>query len=275
LKLSFSTNAFTKISLFEALDRIRDIGYEGAEIMADKPHVWPMETGPAEWEEIHEKAQSLELEICNINAFMMKCVGDIHHPSWIEENPALRDQRCEHTRAALRMAGCMKVPRISTEPGGPLEGMDREEAISLYQAELGKVLPVAKETGVKLLIEPEPDLLFERLEDTVKFIEQCDSPFLGVNFDAGHFYCIGADPASMVLAFPEHLEHIHIEDIAENREHRHLIPGLGALDFARLFSALHRMEYDGFVTVELYPYEEEPEKAAREAHDFLKPFLRG
>jgi sugar phosphate isomerase/epimerase len=275
LKLAFSTNAFTKISLFDALEMIRDIGYGGAEIMADDPHVWPMESDPEVWESVREKAFSLELELCNINAFMMKKVGDIHHPSWIERDPALRELRHAHTRAALRMAGCMKVPRISTEPGGPLEGMDRDEAIGLYRSGLSEVLPSAEEAGVKLLIEPEPALLLEGLEETLAFIEQCGSPHLGVNFDAGHFFCIGLDPADMVLAFPEHLEHIHIEDIAANREHRHLIPGLGAMDFKRFFSALHRVGYEGFVTVELYPYEEEPERAAREAHDFLMPFLKG
>ena len=37
--------------------------------------------------------------------------------------------------------------------------------------------------------------------------------------------------------------------------HQHLTPGKGVIDFAGVFSALKDIGYNGWTTVELYPYE--------------------
>ena len=39
--LAFSTNAFNKTTLHEAIDAIASIGYGGVELMADVPHAYP------------------------------------------------------------------------------------------------------------------------------------------------------------------------------------------------------------------------------------------
>lgn len=275
MHLAFSTNAFTRISLPEALEKIRSLGYEGAELMADRPHLWPGDVTDEALTRIRARAESLDLTLCNINAFMMKAVRDIHHPSWIEENEEERAQRRDHTIASLHLARKLGVPCISTEPGGPLEGMDRARAESLFAEGLAAAAPEAEALGVRLLVEPEPDLLFEGMEETVAFLDRCALPSVGINFDVGHFFCIGKDPAALIRAHAGYLEHVHIEDIDASRRHHHLIPGTGAMDFGSLFEALHEVGYKGFVTVELYPFEDEPEAAAEAAYNYLLPYFKG
>ena len=63
--------------------------------------------------------------------------------------------------------------------------------------------------------------------------------------------------------------HYHFEDIAASRVHQHLIPGDGAIDFAATLREIAATDYDGWLTVELYPYIENPDTAAREAHAYL------
>ena len=41
MKLAFSTNAFTRMSLTRAIHEIAAAGYSGVEILADKPHWYP------------------------------------------------------------------------------------------------------------------------------------------------------------------------------------------------------------------------------------------
>ena len=48
--------------------------------------------------------------------------------------------------------------------------------------------------------------------------------------------------------------HYHFEDIAATRVHQHLVPGRGAIDFAATLRAIRATGYDGWLTVELYPY---------------------
>jgi len=67
----------------------------------------------------------------------------------------------------------------------------------------------------------------------------------------------------------EHTVHYHLEDIAETRVHAHLIPGRGAIDFPATLQAIAATGYDGWLTVELYPYIDTPDEAARESLTFL------
>ena len=68
--------------------------------------------------------------------------------------------------------------------------------------------------------------------------------------------------AQYVRRLGRQIRHIQLEDIAASREHRHLAPGEGAIDFVALREALAVTGYDGYITVELYPYLEDPSEAA-------------
>src|SRR5207245_5939185 len=89
------------------------------------------------------------------------------------------------------------------------------------------------------------------------FMKNINSEYVRLNFDIGHFFCVGEDPAQLVYELLDYTEHFHLADIADSRVHEHLIPGQGAIDFAAVFSAMNEIGYDGFVTVELYPRSEE------------------
>ena len=65
------------------------------------------------------------------------------------------------------------------------------------------------------------------------------------------------------------VRHVHLEDIAATRVHQHLVPGRGAIDFSATLSEIAKTGYEGWLTVELYPYLDDPDAAAREAKEFL------
>ena len=184
--------------------------------------------------------------------------------------PHYRAIRREHTKRALQLAHDIGAPHITTEPGGPIEA-DRtwDEHANIFYEELMPCVEVAEEIGIGLLIEPEPDLLIERFDQYLEFIERIDSKQVGLNFDIGHAYCVGEDPQDWVQQMAPHTWHYHFEDIADTRVHQHLIPGHGAIDFAATLRAIQKTGYDGWITVELYPYLDDPDAAAREAHEYL------
>jgi len=94
-----------------------------------------------------------------------------------------------------------------------------------------------------------------------------------MNCDVGHLFCVGEDPAEVIRSMPEQIAHVHLEDIGENRVHQHLTPGRGAIDFVSIFAALKTIRYDGWVTVELYPYESTAQGVARLAIQHLSPMI--
>jgi sugar phosphate isomerase/epimerase len=131
----------------------------------------------------------------------------------------------------------------------------------IFYDELMPCVEVAEETGVLLLIEPEPELFIEKCDEYLEFMERIKSPLVGLNFDIGHAYCVGEDPQDWVARMAPYTKHYHFEDIAATRVHKHLIPGRGAIDFAATLKAIAGTGYNGWITVELYPYVDSPAAA--------------
>ena len=278
MKLAFSSNAYMHFSIEDTIEKIASLGYSGIEILADVPHAWPAGLLPERKESIRRALDEHKLEISNVNAFMMNAVADPRqpywYPGWTDPEPNYRAIRREHTKRALKLAAELGSPRITTEPGGRLtpEQTWREAANTFYE-ELMPCVEVAEQVGVQLLIEPEPGLLIEKFGEYLEFIERTDSPQVGLNFDIGHAFCVGEDPQNWVERMQSHTRHYHIEDIADTRVHRHLIPGHGAIDFEATIRAIAATGYDDWLTVELYPYINNPDDAAREAHRYMTSLL--
>ncbi len=270
----YSTNAFVKYPLAESLKRIADLGFKGAEIMGDRPHLYPGDYDEGALGEIKKRLDEYGLTPTNLNSFTLFAVGDTYLPSWIEPDPDRREIRIDHTEKCLKIAKFLGCENISIPPGGPLEkGMTRNEAFRLFYQGLDRVIPVAEELGVKILVEPEPDLLMEKTAEFLPFIRDISSKAVGLNFEIGHFDCAGEDPAAAFESLFEWVGHVHIEDIAPTRVHNHLIAGQGAIDFPSVLKAMKGLEYTGHISLELYPYTDHPEAAGKESAAFLRPLF--
>lgn len=270
MRFAFSSNAFLRCSLSETINTLADIGYEGIEIMADVPHAYPLNFTDRDIRETRNLLAQKGLEISNINAFMHHADGDTYHPSWIEKDPAERTRRIEYTLRCIDLAEKLGAGNISTEPGGPLEGITREEGMRFFRDGLRAVEGRAREKGIRILIEPEPGLLIERSDEFIELYRDLDPEVFGLNFDIGHFFCVGEDPSVLVSSLAHCTAHFHLEDIAATRKHHHLMLGHGAIDISGMLQAIQGIGFEGFVTVELYTYEAMAEKAAEEAFEYLR-----
>jgi sugar phosphate isomerase/epimerase len=280
MQLAFSSNAYLRYPIDETISRIAALGYQGIELLADVPHAWPAGLLEVQKQAIRDALARHHLTISNINAFMMNAIADPRqpywHPSWIDPDPHYRAIRREHTKRALQLAVDLGAPHITTEPGGPLaEGQSWADGAAIFYEELMPCVEVAEKLQMRLLIEPEPDLLIERFDQYLEFVDRIDSRLVGLNFDVGHAYCVGEDPQDWVAKMSGHTVHYHLEDIAATRVHQHLVPGRGAIDFDATLTAIKQTGYDGWLTVELYPYLDDPDAAAREAKKFLSQRLAG
>ena len=176
--------------------------------------------------------------------------------------------------AALTMAKYLGAPCITTEPGGPIEGSDTyAAAMKRFVEVLKPVVAHAEKEGVRLLVEPEPGLLIERFDQYVELSERIDSPYMRLNFDIGHAYCVSEEPSEWIPRMRQYTAHYHVEDIAATRIHRHLVPGKGAIDFKAAMNAIGESYFNdchGWMTVELYPYVDDPDSAGRMAKVHLE-----
>jgi sugar phosphate isomerase/epimerase len=277
IQLAFSTNAFKKNTFEEALRSIAGIGYTAVELMADLHHAYPPIMTPQRTWEIKSLLAELGLTVSNVNAFTLFACGDTYNPTWIDDSPAERARRVEHTKNSIRMAAEFGAPTISLQPGGPMIGttMTRAEAGRRFAGGLEQCVDLAREKGVILAVEPEPGLFIQTAAEYLAFKKEYfpRDDAVKMNCDCGHLFCCGEDPAAVIREHAEHVSHIHIEDIGENRVHQHLTPGKGAMDFPAIFEAVEKVGYRRPVTVELYPYETTAAGVAKLAYDHLKPMI--
>jgi sugar phosphate isomerase/epimerase len=279
MRLAFSSNAYLKYPFDETASHIAALGYDGLELLADVPHAWPAGLLDVQKRAILQAMERSRLAFSNINAFMMNAINDRRQPYWypsfIEPEPNYRQVRIDHTKRALDLCADLGAPHITTEPGGPIApGQSRQDAIDLFVEVLKPLAQHAHDKGVLLLIEPEPELLLETTDQYLEVAERLNAPSIGLNFDVGHAFCVREDLPKAIAKLAPHIRHYHLEDIAATRVHHHLVPGTGAIDFKAVISAIRATGYDGWLTVELYPFLDDPDTAARQALEVLRPLIQ-
>ena len=286
MECGFSMNAFRQHGLDEAMAVLADAGYDGIEILLDEPHLFPGTADENDIVDVLERLAEHDLAVSNCNAFMLSAVElseevrsseyvrdteDFHHPSFVEYAAEDRQTRIDHTKDAIRTAAALGASSVSVPPGGPIpDRVSEAEAMELFVDGIREVADTAEEVEVDVLVEPEPDLLIETSDEFLEFVDRVDSPRVGCNFDAGHFYSVGEDPAALVDKLSDYSHHYHLEDIPADRTHVHTQLGEGSMDIDGVLQTLEDAGYDGFVTVELYPYEETAPEAARTAMEYLR-----
>ncbi len=276
--LGFSTNAFKKTSLDEAIESIAKIGYGAVELMADMHHAHPLSFDAARRRDTLKRLHDRGLIVSNINAFTHFVDGDTYHPTWFEPDPARTQIRVDHTIRCIELAAQFGAPTVSIQPGGPLITSDllMENALEQFAESLSKCVETAKRCDVVLAIEPEPGLIIERASEYWQFKQHyfADEQYVGMNCDIGHLFCVGENPADVIRHLSDEIAHIHLEDIGANRVHQHLTPGKGVIDFVDIFRALAEVNYSGSATVELYPYETSAANVAEAAFAHLRRAMK-
>ena len=269
--LGYSSNAFKKHSIYEAVEEIGRLGFRGIEIMCKRPHVHASDFGEKEWPRLKSCIEAEGLKVINLNCSTLFALEN-GHPSPEADMPEEDlEARIYHARQSLRLAAYLGCRNISIPTGTPRKDLTRKAFKALFRERLERVLPLAEDLDVQVLVEPEPGLLGDNLAHFKAFIGEVRSPALGVNFDIGHFYCLGEDPSAAFEQMFPWVGHVHLDDIAQNRIHNHLIPGRGVIDFLEVFKAMARLGYDRDICLELYTYLDTPVEAGEEALGYILP----
>jgi len=280
-QLAFSTNAYTRFELPAAIRRIDEHGYDGVELLADRPHAYLPALDERDRQALASALDETGIDVSNVNANTVTGYYDdappsaFFDPTIVTADDDDRAWRIEYTQRAIDLAEAVDAPAVCVATGRPLPGNPPDQAMEYLLDSLETITEYAEPTDVSVGIEFEPELLVECTDEVLALIDDVGSDSLGVNLDLGHAAVYGEDPAESIRKCAGHITGVHLEDIAGGRrgKHYHLIPGHGDLEFAPMFEALDDIGYDGFATLELYTYPDAPDEAAAEAYEFLEPYL--
>ena len=133
-----------------------------------------------------------------------------------------------------------------------LPGVSLADATDYAAEVIGRSVETLAETGVTLAVEPlgpaEGDFLNTAAEG-VALIEQIGSPQVRLHLDVKAMSTESMPVPEVIRANAAHLEHFHAND--PNK----LGPGMGEVDFMPIFAALGEIDYQGWVSVEVFDYD--------------------
>jgi protein FrlC len=278
VRLAFSTNAYTRFSLVEAIQRIHACGYKGIEILADVPHAFPDRLSSNKVSEVSRVLEQTGLSVSNINAntalgfhpASVRSIGEVvFEPSLCSKQEERRKERIDYTKRCIDLAVEWGSPCVSVTSGRCLPGNPPDQAYQYFLDSIQQVLDYAIQKDIYIGIEYEPGLLLENANEVAQMLKDVQSPNLGLNLDLGHVQVIGEPLTETIKRFADKIWNIHLEDIREHK-HYHLIPGEGNMNFQEIFDALESIGYERFVTLELYSYPDSPDDAARRSLSHLE-----
>lgn len=275
-RFAFSTNAYTRFALPEALRRIRRIGFRAVELLADKPHAWLPAMSARQMSRLAAQLDRLGLAASTVNAntacgfFRDAPPEPFFEPSFISPRAGWREWRIAYTERAVELAAECRAGAVTVTTGRLLGGVPPARARDLLRSALDRVLARAgKCGGVRVGIEYEPGLYVERAAELAALIDRVDHPLLGANLDLGHALVAGDGVTGAIQMLAGRIWSAHLEDLPGGK-HYHLPPGEGSFPFAEARRALAAAGYGGFVTWEIYTATANPDAAARKALAFSR-----
>lgn len=274
MRLAFSTNAYSRHPLVDALRGIRQAGFTAVEILADVPHAYPDAIDANLTTETKRELENLGLSVSNVNVncsfgYWKDAPPEPYfEPSLISPNAKHREDRTRLILKALQFAKDVGAANVSITSGRMLGGMPPEPAAKQFAASIRPILDRADQLDVNVGIECEPGLYLEYVAELREWIDRLGHPRLGANLDVGHSQVIGESIPDAVKLLGDRIWNLHVEDIP-GRKHYHLIPGQGTLDWQGLKRALLEINYQRFLTVELYTHWQNPQQAADQSYQFL------
>ena len=256
------------------MDTITNIGYDGVELVLDTPHAF-LPLNKKYLSTIKNCIKKNKIEVANLNAntvvgwYDKNTMIEKFEPSLSNKNEKLRQWRLNYTKKAIELADELESPSICLTSGISTKS-EKQICLHNFKKSLTDLASFAETKNISIAIEYEPGLLIENSDDVYHIVSQFNN--IGLNLDVCHAAVLGEDISKIIKKFGKKILHTHISD-CKNNIHFHLIPGLGSINFSAMYKSLKEINYEGFLTAELYTYSKNPEYAAKITFTYLKNLM--
>lgn len=220
------------------LDRFKlavDVGFEGIEAQTI--------TDPKEADEIKEASMKAKIPIHS--------VMNMGHWEWPLSSPNPEDikKSMERMETSLRNAKLWGADNVLLVPAVVRPDTTIPQAWQRSQPHIKKLIPLAKELGVMIGIEPVWNKFLLTPYDTAKYIDEFKSPWIKAYFDVGNVVMYGY-PQEWIRALGKRIVRFHLKDF-DTRNRQFVALREGSIDWKEVRKAIGEIGYSGWLTVEL------------------------
>jgi sugar phosphate isomerase/epimerase len=244
MTIAYSTYALQKVDVFEAVARVKTLGYGGLEINCGEG--WP--TAPSRFGKSDRKRL---VEAYREAGFVPPVVMNlIHLCAHDEDTEAKRKELAASCELACDLNWTGEPPVVTTTLGRQdAPWLKSREAIARRLKPYGDL---AANHGVVLAIEPHVGQELDSPEKAVWLMDAVSHPNVCLNFDHSHFHVLGMDLRHCAELIAPFAVHTHIKDgrMVDGKV-QFLLPGEGTLDVAEYLRVVKEVGINVPITVEV------------------------
>jgi sugar phosphate isomerase/epimerase len=269
MKFAICNETFQDRPLEKAFDFAADCGYSGVEVAPFTLAETANQISTGQRAEVCGLAERAGLEIVGLHWLLAKTEG-LHVTS---PDAEVRRKTADYLADLARL--CFDLGGRVMVFGSPkqrclLPGVSREVAINYATEVFERILPILEKTNVVIALEPlgpeETDFL-QTAAETAGLIERIGSPQVRLHLDCKAMATETLPIPEIIAQNAALLAHFHAND--PNRQG----PGFGRLDFLPILEALGKIDYRGWISVEVFDYAPGIERLARDSIAYLQQCL--
>ena len=244
MQIAYSTYALQKVSPFEAVERVKEIGYEGLEINCGDN--WP--TAPRQFGEEDRKRL---VEAFQGAGFPPPVMMNLIHLCAHDEDVEEKKTRLRDTCVLARDMCWLDQPSVVTTTLGKQTGTWEEARAGIVE-QLMPYVELAAEHNVILAAEAHVGQEMDTPEKAKWLVEAVDHPNLRLNFDYSHFLLLDIDLQHSIDLNAGISVHTHIKDGSMvDGKVQFALPGDDQLDLVDYLTRVKASELDVPITVEV------------------------
>jgi sugar phosphate isomerase/epimerase len=266
VKFAICNEIFKDWKLEDVFAYAARLGYDGVEVAPFTLANAVTEIPAAERRRIREAAAKSRIEIAGIHWVLVKPEGlHMNHP-----DPKVRERTaryfCDLVEFCADLGGSRMVVG-SPKQRNLMPGVSREQAEEWTLATFREAVARAEERQVTIGLEPlapaETNFINTAAE-AIKFIHRRPSTRFKIILDVKAMSSESKPIPQVIRESWPHFAHFHAND--PNLKG----PGFGKVDFKPIAAALKETGYDGFVSVEVFNFEEGAETIASRSLEYLR-----
>lgn len=249
---------------------LKEVGYEGVEVAPFSLGPQPTQLSKQERQKLKAQAEDCGLQVVGLHWLLAKTEG--FHLTTADK--AVREATAQYLADLGDL--CADLGGRVMVFGSPAQrslqpGVSYEQAMEHAAEVFSSCLPRLADRGVVLCMEPltkkETDFI-NTCEQAVELIQRVDHPNLRLHQDVKAMLGAETEPIPLLIEkYASFLEHFHANDA------NLLGPGMGETDFGPIFQALLKINYQGWVSVEVFDSTPGMEQIARSSLRYMKETL--
>lgn len=217
IQLSYSTFGLTQLDFLDAIDAVDRAGYDGIEISFHRDQFNPFDLSEDDLAAVRKRLDARRVKAaCVATASHFFDPQRPHEPSLMTLSRAGRQRRIDLVRRGIEVARSLGVSLVTFG-----SGFVRAEHVANPGVDPGELLAdsihaclreIRDDEDITLLVEPEPGMYIETLEQGLALVDQVGSPKFKLHIDICHAYCSEPDYIGALRQAAPQARYLHISD---------------------------------------------------------------